>query len=271
MVAFKELYGTMKQRILTAIIALIILIPLILYGKLPFIIFSFLFACIGLYELLRMYNPNKSIVYGFISFLFLLALVYPSNEISLFGLTLSRYDILLIYLVVLLGATVFSKNKFTFDHAAFVFFATAYVGTSFYVLIETRMLGLNYLLFILFIIWATDSGAYFIGKAIGKRKLWPDISPNKTIGGAIGGIILALVIGLAFQIIYPFQLSWLSIICIIIIISVIGQLGDLVASAIKRHYNVKDSGTLFPGHGGILDRLDSLMFVLIVLHIIQFI
>ncbi|HLR69996.1 MAG TPA: phosphatidate cytidylyltransferase, partial [Pseudogracilibacillus sp.] len=176
-----------------------------------------------------------------------------------------------VFLVVLLGATVFTKNQFTFDQAGFIFLATVYIGTAFYVLIESRMLGLNYLLFILFVIWATDSGAYFVGKSLGKRKLWPEISPNKTIGGALGGIVTAIVVGAIFHAIYPFDLSWVSLILVVVIISLVGQVGDLVASAVKRHFNVKDSGKLFPGHGGILDRLDSLMFVLIVLHIIQFV
>lgn len=261
----------MTQRVLTAIIALIILVPLMIYGNWPFIVFSLIFACIGLYELLRMYYPEKGIVYQIISFPFLIALVYPSAEIEIAGWIFTRYDILLIFLVVLLGATVFTKNKFTFDQAGFVFFSTVYIGTAFYVLIEARMLGLDYLLFILFVIWATDSGAYFVGKGVGKRKLWPEISPNKTIGGAIGGIIAAILVGGLFQIVYPLNMNWASLLLIIIIISVVGQMGDLVASAIKRHYKVKDSGKLFPGHGGILDRLDSLMFVLIVLSIIQFI
>src|SRR5690625_4754030 len=133
-----------------------------------------------------------------------------------------------------------------------------------------RLTGLNYFLFILFLVWATDSGAYFIGKSLGKRKLWPAISPNKTIGGAIGGIVFALFVGVCFQLIYPFEFSMGYVIFITITISIVGQLGDLVASAIKRHYDIKDFGKLFPGHGGVLDRVDSLLFVFIVLHLIQF-
>lgn len=271
MVVFKERDTTMKQRILTALIALVILVPLIIYGNWPFIIFTYAFAAIGLYELLRMYRPQQGILYGIVAFLFLFMLVYPASEVRLLSLLLTRYDVMLLFLVVLLGMMVFSKNRFTFDEAAFFFLATAYVGTAFYVLIETRLMGLNYLLFILFIIWATDSGAYFVGKSFGKRKLWPEISPNKTIGGALGGVFFALIVGIAFHLIYPFTLSWISVLLMTVLISVSGQFGDLIASAIKRHYDIKDFGKLFPGHGGILDRLDSLLFVLIVLHIIQFI
>lgn len=261
----------MKQRILTAVIALLILVPLIIYGKWPFIVISIVFACVGLYELMRMYNRNNGTIYELVAFLFLIGLVYPKQEATLFSWTLTTYDFILLFLVVLLGIMVLSKNAFSFDQVSFMFFATVYVGTAFHVLIETRMLGLNYLFFILFIIWATDSGAYFVGKFVGKRKLWPAISPNKTIGGALGGLILAVIIGSIFHIVYPFSLPFYSIILISLVISVVGQLGDLVASAMKRHYQIKDFGKLFPGHGGILDRLDSLLFVLIVLSIIQFI
>ncbi len=165
---------------------------------------------------------------------------------------------------------VITKNKFSFDHASFLLLATTFMGTAFYYLLVTRLEGLNYFLFILFIIWATDSGAYFIGKFFGKRKLWPEISPNKTVGGAIGGILFGLIVSILFQLIYPFDKSLTAIIVIAIVISIVGQLGDLVASAIKRHYEIKDFGKIFPGHGGILDRLDSLLFVLLILHIIQF-
>src|SRR5699024_3747350 len=134
-----------------------------------------------------------------------------------------------------------------------------------------RMAGLDYLLFILFIIWATDSGAYFVGKYFGKRKLWPEISPNKTIGGALGGILFALVTGSIFHLGSPLDYSFVSIVGITVWISVVGQIGNVVASAMKRHYQVKDSGNIFLGHGGILHRWDSLLFVLLMLKLIHFV
>src|SRR5699024_2655391 len=114
-------------------------------------------------------------------------------------------------------------------------------------------------------------GAYFVGKFVGKRKLWPAISPNKTIGGALGGLILAVIIGSIFHIVYPFSLPFYSIILISLVISVVGQLGDLVASAMKRHYQIKDFVMLFLGDVVIVDRLYSLLFVLFVLFFLQFI
>ena len=257
----------MKQRILTAIAALVILVPLIIYGGWPFTFGVYLFAAIALYELMRMHSPKWGILYTAVSILFLMLLVYRGE----LPFDWSHYEVLLIFLVVLLAGTVLAKNRFHFDDAGYLLIATLFIGGAFHALIAARAAGLNYLLFILFLIWATDSGAYFVGKSLGKRKLWPEISPNKTIGGAIGGIVLAMIVGVVFQLIYPFTYSLWAVIGFAFIISVFGQLGDLAASAIKRHYDIKDFGKLFPGHGGVLDRLDSLLFVLILLNLIHFI
>src|SRR5690606_27483192 len=114
----------------------------------------------------------------------------------------------------------------------------------------------------------TDSGAYFIGRALGRKKLWPEISPKKTVEGAIGGIASALVLTVIFQWIHPL-FAFPKAIAAALIIAVFGQMGDLVESALKRHYGVKDSGNILPGHGGILDRFDSLIFVFPILHVLQ--
>ncbi|HLR60722.1 MAG TPA: phosphatidate cytidylyltransferase [Pseudogracilibacillus sp.] len=261
----------MKTRIITAIIGLIIVLPIIIYGRLPFIVIAYLLALIGLFELIRMYKPKGIFTYLLFSILFLVALIYPSNTITFFDLTLDKGDILLLLGLFLLSLTVFTKNKFNFNDAGFLLITTMYIGLSFFYLIEVRSAGLNYLLFILFVIWSTDSGAYFFGKAFGKRKLWPEISPNKTIGGALGGILMAVVVGIIYQVVYPFDFSLVVIVLYALLISVVGQVGDLVASGFKRHYDVKDAGNLFPGHGGVLDRLDSLIFVMLVLYIIEFV
>ena len=261
----------MKQRILTAIIGLVIFIPVIWYGNLPFVIIAYLLGTVALFELIRMYFPNGFIWKLILSSIFLWMIMFPRESVSFVNVTWTKLEVIVLFAVTLLVMTVVTKNKFTFDHGAFLLFATMYVGIAFYLLIELRHEGLNYLLFVLFIIWATDSGAYFTGKLFGKRKLWPEISPNKTIGGAIGGVICALLVGMIFQISYPFEHTFLVIIIFSIVISIVGQIGDLVASAIKRHYEIKDFGRIFPGHGGILDRLDSLLFVLLVLYIVPFV
>lgn len=173
--------------------------------------------------------------------------------------------------ILLLIHTVVVKNSFTFDDAAFAVLSTLYVGIGFFYMNETRDTHLIYFIFAVLVVWFTDSGAYFTGRKIGKRKLWPEISPNKTIEGFLGGILWAIGLALAFDFFVDMEKHILLIIGVTIIASVFGQMGDLVESALKRHFNVKDSGTIMPGHGGILDRFDSLLFVMPLLHFLHFI
>lgn len=259
----------MKQRIITAMVALVLILPFIIYGDWPFILLAYIVASLGLMELLHMKKEKISGIFPFIiSIVFVWIMLIPQS----FSVSMSnKSNIAILFIFLLLSYVVFSKNKFNFDTASFIFFSSLYISITFYFLIHARLAGLNYFLFILLIIWATDTGAYFFGSLFGRRKLWPKISPNKTIEGAVGGILLSIGVGIIFHLLYPFNKSFLLVFCLSIFISVMGQLGDLVASAIKRHYDIKDFGHLLPGHGGILDRLDSLLFVLPLLYLIHFI
>lgn len=143
---------------------------------------------------------------------------------------------------------------------------TVYVVMGFYLFLQARNeQGLSFVLLVLFSIWATDSGAYFVGRKWGKHKLAPSISPNKTIEGSIGGIVVAWIVAIIFQFIHPVEQNITSLFILVTVISVAGQVGDLIESAVKRYVDVKDSGNILPGHGGILDRFDSLLFVFLVL------
>ncbi|MGL6027314.1 MAG: phosphatidate cytidylyltransferase [Vibrio sp.] len=119
--------------------------------------------------------------------------------------------------------------------------------------------GAKLVLFVCFLVWAADSGAYFVGKSFGKHKMAPAVSPNKTIEGLIGGIVMAMLVGYwaAQWFAIPFS-STLSMLLIILVTVVISVLGDLVESMFKRVSGIKDSSNIIPGHGGILDRIDSL-------------
>ncbi|SDQ59890.1 phosphatidate cytidylyltransferase [Virgibacillus subterraneus] len=256
----------MKQRIQTAILAIIVFLPFVLIGGRPFEIFVYILATIGLVELMRMREIGKYSLPAILA-IALLWLVLGSIPI----LWVTKSEVIMLFVLLLLSYTVLVKNKFTFDEAGFILLSTIYIGMGFFYLIETRQDGLIYLFYVLLVIWSTDTGAYFTGKAIGKRKLWPEISPNKTIEGAAGGIALAIIVAIIFFLIEPFSDSLFLVIGVTILVSIFGQIGDLVESAFKRHYDVKDSGNLLPGHGGILDRLDSLLFVLPILHFIHFI
>ena len=210
---------------------------------------------------------------GLISLVALYAFMLPDNwAAQLFEWTgYVKLEFAFIAVILLLIHTVIVKNSFTFDDAAFAMLGALYVGIGFFYMMETREEGIAVLIYALFIVWFTDSGAYFTGRKIGKRKLWPEISPNKTVEGFIGGIAWAIAMGLIFNYFIDMERPILLIIGVTIIASVFGQMGDLVESALKRHFNVKDSGNILPGHGGILDRFDSILFVMPLLHFLHFI
>jgi phosphatidate cytidylyltransferase len=257
----------MKQRIITGIVAAALFLPIVIFGGLPFILLTYALATIGLSELFRMKNINLLSFQALISFLLLWAFLLPTEQV----LPIAKTELLLIVVLLLLTYTVITKNTFTFDEAGFVLLSTLYVGIGFHYFIETRLAGLHYIFYALFIIWATDTGAYFIGRAIGKRKLWPEISPNKTIEGSLGGIISAVIVAAVYNVIADFAQTLAALLMMTVVLSIFGQIGDLVESAFKRHYGVKDSGKILPGHGGILDRFDSLLFILPFLHFFQFV
>ncbi len=117
---------------------------------------------------------------------------------------------------------------------------------------------LTLMLFVL--IWATDTGAYYTGKSIGKRPFSPGISPNKTWEGTLGGLTLAIVVAVVFKLWLLPVLAWLDVLVLAAIGGFWGQLGDLLESSLKRSAGVKDSGSFLPGHGGMLDRFDSIIF-----------
>jgi phosphatidate cytidylyltransferase len=250
----------MKQRILTAIIAAAVFLPIVMYGGLPFILLTYLLATVGLYELLKMKKIKLFSLPGLISLALLWILLLP-DQTFLLDFNYTKVELAFLIVLLFLTYTVATKNRFTFEDVAFSILGTIYVGLGFYYFIETRDAGITYIFYSLFMIWATDSGAYFIGKAMGKKKLWPEISPNKTVEGSIGGVICALIVAILFSFFTDIDASLLQLLVMTIVLSIFGQIGDLVESALKRHYNVKDSGNILPGHGGILDRFDSLLFV----------
>jgi phosphatidate cytidylyltransferase len=260
----------MKQRIITAVVFGAILLPLTILGGIPFILLTYLIASISIYELLKMRKLNIFSIPGIISLIVLWMFLVPTKyEYILTNIGVTKVEVALIAVLLFLTYTVVTKNRFTFDDVSFSIMSTLYIGMGFHYFMEIRMVGLVFIFYSLFIIWATDSGAYFIGRALGKRKLWPDISPNKTIEGSIGGIISAAIVSVFFSLFTNIDISVWQLSIITVFLSIFGQIGDLVESALKRHYDVKDSGNILPGHGGMLDRFDSLLFVWPLLHFLQ--
>lgn len=263
----------MKQRIITACVAALIFLPIVFWGGLPFVLLIYAMASVALYEILKMKQIPIISIPGVLSLLLLWVFLFPSEYITgnLHINVATKIELFLFGVLLFLIYSVFSKNKFSFDHVGFSLLSILYLGIGFYYMIATRAAGVLFIFFALFLIWATDSGAYFIGRAIGKNKLAPHISPNKTVEGSIGGIISAILVACLFYFLTDLAvtISFAKLMIVAILLSIFGQLGDLVESALKRFYNVKDSGTILPGHGGILDRVDSWLFVMPLLHFIH--
>ncbi|QQK76352.1 phosphatidate cytidylyltransferase [Salicibibacter cibarius] len=259
----------MKQRVVTAMIGLCIFLAPLVVGGFVFALLVAAMAIVGFIELLRMNQLSIFSMPAFIGLLLSLFLLvagpqtaWISNEALLMSVMIAAWLLLLV--------TVISANRYNFEIVAFVAFAALYVGFGLHFFLAARLEeGFAFVLFVLIAIWATDTGAYLFGRKFGKRPLWPKISPKKTVEGALGGFALALVASIIFASFWPpFSSLWLTIVAVIVI-SVAGQCGDLVESAFKRYYNVKDSGKILPGHGGILDRFDSLIFVFPALYVLM--
>lgn len=131
---------------------------------------------------------------------------------------------------------------------------------SYLILLYGGHAGKDWIFFILIVLWCNDSGAYLIGRMVGKHRLSPLVSPGKTVEGAVGGVVFSLIAAVFARAVLLEALSLNQALLLALVISATGQAGDLCESTLKRHFGVKDSGALLPGHGGMLDRIDSLLF-----------
>ena len=262
----------MKQRVITGAIAGSFFLTILFIGSYWFSGMIILLALIGYHEFIKLSGLKNALTYftGLISLLFL---VTPWHSFSSYD-GISFQIIVWIALFLLLTITVVSKNEITIDKVALIFAGIVYLGYGFHYIINTRLLdphGLFWTLLILVCLWMTDSGAYFTGMLVGKHPLWPSISPNKTIEGAIGGILFSIITALCF---YFYASEWLSFgraLLLAVVIALIGQVGDLLQSAYKRVKGIKDTGSILPGHGGVLDRVDSWLIVFPFVHLFSLI
>lgn len=257
----------MKQRVITAVIAAALFLPVIMIGGWPLLLLAMAMTGAAVAEALKMKQLSFLSAPGLLSVLLACTFLIPEKGGVILGLT--QVEWLAVFVLLFLAYTVVTKNQFTFEDASFCTLISLYIGFGFSYMVETREAGVVFVFFALLLTWATDSGAYFVGRAIGKRKLWPDISPNKTVAGFYGGIACAVATAAIFLMIADFKAPALWVLAASAILSVAGQLGDLAESALKRHFGVKDSGNLLPGHGGVLDRTDSWLFVFPLLHFLQ--
>ena len=251
----------MKKRVISAVIVLAIIIPLIILGGLWFYIGIGVVGVIGFYEILMIREKKKKfpVVMKLLSMISFVTILLTDNNTFEF---IIEYRYLILPLLLLFTPIIFyaKSGKYDAEDALYLIGAVFFLGIAFNVLITIRNLDLYYFLYLMIITITADTFAHFIGTQIGRYKLCPKVSPNKTIEGFIGGTLFATFIGTMFYITMFENSSLLSITFISLLLSVFSSVGDLVFSAIKRHFEIKDFGNIMPGHGGVLDRVDSILF-----------
>jgi phosphatidate cytidylyltransferase len=249
------------KRALSGAVYIILLLSCILYSQESLAILFGIFMLIGVYEFCKILSLNLfvSLSIASVSYYFLWNKSQNSTIKSIIvGVSILISIKLLLYL--------FNLKKSTFNFATRYLLLIGYIIIPFiitnYVAIGKNGYNPKILISILILIWANDTFAYLVGKNFGKHKLFPSVSPKKTIEGFIGGVIFTIIFSVLLSKFY-IQSNILYIwIVIAIIVSIFSTLGDLIQSKFKRVAGIKDSGKIMPGHGGILDRLDSIIFVI---------
>ena len=259
----------LRTRVISAVVALTLFIPVIYIGGVTFQLVLGLLAMLATAELMRMYKLAPNSIEGILAMLGSFVLTLPLENYLPFLPTDGNYVAFTVIVFILMGSIVFHTGTYTYSEVVYPIASSFYIGVGFHNLALARMDSLNKLFFALLLVWATDIGAYMLGRQFGKRKLAPLVSPNKSIEGFIGGIASAVVVA-AIYLIFSKEIRDVYSIPLMLVLaavfSVVAQFGDLVESAIKRRFGVKDSGNLIPGHGGILDRFDSVIFVFPIMH-----
>ncbi len=255
----------MTKRVVSAIIMALIFIPFLFAGGIYFTIFMTVIGMLGLYELLHIRASKKKLplVMRVIAYIMVAVLIISNSKAIDFQYNLD-YRLVSAIIFLFLAPMVFinDNKKYNLNDALFLVGSVVFIGLSFNLLVITRNFDIAYIIYLLLITIITDTFALFTGMLIGKHKLAPDISPKKTIEGSIGGSVMATIVASLFYVtVISKSVPVVFVILITALLTVVGQVGDLAFSAIKRYYGKKDFSNLIPGHGGILDRFDSLVFV----------
>ena len=258
----------MKTRVISAIVMVLLGVPLLIIGGLPFAIFLTIVSMLGLYELIHLKETKRQLPFLLKVFAYLLVMFLTLNNFDSIEFIYNLdYKVLSFVIFAFLVPLIFinDKDKYDITDALFLIGAVMFLGLSFNLLIIIRNFNIFYIIYLLLITTMTDSFALFTGMLIGKNKVAPKISPNKTIEGCIGGTLGALLIAVIYtyicNVIFKIQLSYLEMSLVTVILSILSQIGDFSASSIKRYTGMKDFGDLIPGHGGMLDRMDSVIFI----------
>ncbi len=270
----------MKTRIITAIAGLAVLaVVLSFFDTIVLNIAVSVISGLSVYELLKATNPNRDKIPEVFSII--VALLIPFFPIPAFKqfLPLCAYIIILTQLLVLIKY----HKTMRFEQMTSDFFFSFIIPLTYTMFVHFRdknslFVGLSYVMISMSAAWLTDTGAYFVGVNFGKHKLCPEISPKKTVEGAVGGIVISIISlmlicwglqSLAGYFGHTVKVNYIYILIFSPILSIISMVGDLAASVIKRQHGIKDFGNIMPGHGGIVDRFDSVLLVLPAVYIIS--
>ncbi len=257
----------MKQRVISAIVAFMIFIPIFMIGGKVFNIAFYILTLIGLKEFMNSREQEKKfpdfirlISYILISFLYFVNTYDAGLKFSIDYRIIAGLSVALLLPVILYH----DEKVYNVRDAFYLLGGVFFLGFSMSLFYMYRMNSLSLMIFLFLITMITDSYAYFTGRLIGKTKLIEAISPNKTWEGTIGGSLVGTFVCTVYYltVIDP-NASIYVIASIVLLLSVVDQLGDLFFSAIKRRFRIKDFSNLMPGHGGVLDRLDSIIFVML--------
>lgn len=254
----------------SVILMIITLFTLVLGGNILFVAVS-LISIIGLTEIYKVIQVNKSFIgiLGYIVGALYYLLIY-------FNMEEYNMNLIVLFLIMLLAAYVLSFPEYSINDIALVVFGVFYVAVMLSYVYKVRLIEDGGIVVWLIFIgsWGSDTCAYLVGSKIGRHKLSPKLSPKKSIEGSIGGIVGAGLLGFIFATIFKnsindFSNPQLAFTIIGCLSSVISQVGDLAASGIKRNYDIKDYSNLIPGHGGILDRFDSVIVIAPIVYLLS--
>ena len=251
-----------KTRLLSGIVLVLAALVLIITGGNVLLISTLIISFIGMFELFRIFKIEKDFlgILGYVA-----ATIYYSNLAFHFIPDMMMFVIGV--LILFMFVYVFSYPKYNTEQVLASFFCVFYVAVMLSYVYQTRMMNAGaYIVWLIFLCsWGCDTCAYCVGMLIGKHKMSPKLSPKKSIEGAVGGVLGAAILTIIYAYIFrdAMQINETHILLLGFISAVgalISMVGDLSASAIKRNYGIKDYGKLIPGHGGILDRFDSVIF-----------
>ena len=259
----------MKKRVISAVVALLIATPIFIFGGFLWKLAACAIACLGFKETLNLKDSHKPYPMYIIVCAFALLILLILNVVKPISTGLN-YTILSLSALVLLTPTIFDK-KYNTKEGLYLLGSLLLLGLFFNLMIElyTSNKWIVFYLFLCAVI--TDTFAMLVGTLIGKHKLIPEVSPKKSVEGSIAGSVVGTIICSIFY--YNVVTENITIILLIImtlLLTVMGQIGDLFFSKIKRENNIKDFSNLMPGHGGVLDRLDSLSFIVLTYMVLEF-